>query len=173
MIASKLLFIAGLMAFSLPAASQQNEYQPTVQPGDTLYIRACGPRFVRVRPDGKVTLPRVGDVMAAGLTTSEVAESLRPVCGKAIVAVSVRAIHRGDTLTISVRYVPELTTPAIKVRPDGKITLPLLGDMMVAGLTTRELADKCKDEFAAATHRQNLLVEVTLIPRPALIPLTD
>src|SRR5579863_8817488 len=80
MIASKLLLLAGLIAFRFPAFPQQNEYQPTVQPGDTLDIRACGKRLVRVRPDGKVTLPQVGDVMAAGLTTSQLAESLSHVC---------------------------------------------------------------------------------------------
>ena len=47
-------------------------------------------------------------------------------------------IGDGDTLLISVWGVKELTVPA-KVRPDGKITIPALGDVGATGLTPREL----------------------------------
>jgi protein involved in polysaccharide export with SLBB domain len=184
MIARNLLVIAGLIAFSFPAASQQNEYQPTVQPGDTLSIRVWGGpdiiKSVRVRADGKIALPLVGDATAAGLSTRELAAAFsreyaatQGGAPKVAVVVTVRAIHRGDTVTISVWNAPELTMPSMIVRSDGKITLPLLGDLMVAGLTTRELSDVCKERFGEAAHLSNPRVQVTLIPRAALIPLTD
>ncbi len=45
-----------------------------------------------------------------------------------------------DDLMISVWHEPELSSP-VTVRPDGIITLPLLNDLHVIGLTTKELQD--------------------------------
>jgi len=47
-------------------------------------------------------------------------------------------IGEGDTLDISVWGVKELNFPA-KVRPDGKITVPGLGDLKASGFTPKEL----------------------------------
>lgn len=49
-------------------------------------------------------------------------------------------IGDGDTLLISVWGVKELSVPA-KVRPDGKITIPALGEVSATGLTPRELQE--------------------------------
>lgn len=46
-----------------------------------------------------------------------------------------------DVVTVEVRGQPELTKTAV-VRPDGKITLVLLDDVYVQGLTTAEIDDK-------------------------------
>jgi polysaccharide export outer membrane protein len=57
-------------------------------------------------------------------------------------------IGDGDGLEIAVWGVKELNVPA-KVRPDGKITVPGLGDVVASGLTPQELqkvlADRLKD----------------------------
>jgi polysaccharide biosynthesis/export protein len=45
----------------------------------------------------------------------------------------------GDALQINVWRNPELST-SVPVRPDGKISLPLVGDIMAANLTTEQLA---------------------------------
>ncbi len=45
-----------------------------------------------------------------------------------------------DTLQITVWQEPNLSTPALPVRPDGKISLPLLGDIAAAGFTPMQLA---------------------------------
>lgn len=45
----------------------------------------------------------------------------------------------GDALQISVWRNPELST-GVPVRPDGKISLPLIGDIMAANLTTTQLS---------------------------------
>jgi polysaccharide export outer membrane protein len=49
-------------------------------------------------------------------------------------------IGADDTLHVSVWKEPDLTA-TLPVRPDGKISLPLLNDVVAAGLTPMELAD--------------------------------
>jgi len=44
-----------------------------------------------------------------------------------------------DTISIRSQYVPEINGITQKVRPDGKIDLPLLGEITVAGLTPKEI----------------------------------
>jgi polysaccharide export outer membrane protein len=50
-------------------------------------------------------------------------------------------IGDGDTLVISVWGVPELST-TIAVRPDGKVTLPAVGDVSATGLTPVQLSNQ-------------------------------
>ncbi|HXH06372.1 MAG TPA: polysaccharide biosynthesis/export family protein [Vicinamibacterales bacterium] len=45
----------------------------------------------------------------------------------------------GDKLRVEVYREPQLSQ-SVEVRPDGKITMPLVGDIAAAGLTTNELA---------------------------------
>jgi polysaccharide export outer membrane protein len=47
-------------------------------------------------------------------------------------------IGSGDTLQISVWKEPEASVPAVVVRPDGRITMPLIKEVEVAGLTPRQ-----------------------------------
>jgi len=50
-------------------------------------------------------------------------------------------IGPGDVLRVSVWEEPQITTSAIVVRPDGKISIPLVSDVYVAGMTP-EAAEK-------------------------------
>jgi polysaccharide export outer membrane protein len=50
-------------------------------------------------------------------------------------------IGPSDTVGVFVWKEPELTTKDVMVRPDGKIELPLLGDVKASGKTPLELAD--------------------------------
>jgi polysaccharide export outer membrane protein len=47
-------------------------------------------------------------------------------------------IGSGDTLQIAVWKEQEVSVPSVVVRPDGKITVPLIKDVEVAGLTPRQ-----------------------------------
>lgn len=50
-------------------------------------------------------------------------------------------IGSGDTLQVSVWKEPELSVPSAVVRPDGRITVPLMKEVEVAGLTQRQAED--------------------------------
>jgi polysaccharide export outer membrane protein len=47
-------------------------------------------------------------------------------------------IGAGDTLQVTVWKDPDLSVPSIVVRPDGRITLPLVKEIAVAGMTERQ-----------------------------------
>lgn len=56
------------------------------------------------------------------------------------------AIGLGDVLEISVWKNPELST-TVPVRPDGRISVPLLGDVQAAGMTPLALKQTLTDGF--------------------------
>ncbi len=56
-------------------------------------------------------------------------------------------IGPGDVLRVSVWEEPQLTTNAIVVRPDGKISIPLVSDLMVAGLTPQSAEKLLTEEL--------------------------
>jgi polysaccharide export outer membrane protein len=48
-------------------------------------------------------------------------------------------IEAGDSVTVTVYREPDMSVQAQKVRPDGTISLPLLGEVRVDGMTSKEL----------------------------------
>ena len=59
----------------------------------------------------------------------------------------------GDKLRIEV-YKDAQLSQSLQIRPDGKITLPLVGDVVAAGRTSVELRDAIAD-VAQGIHRQS------------------
>lgn len=70
-------------------------------------------------------------------------------------------IGAGDVLQISVWKEPEASIPSIVVRPDGKITLPLLKDVQVAGLTPRDAEKLITTGLSGFITDANVTVIVT------------
>jgi len=52
-----------------------------------------------------------------------------------------------DVLSINIYKDQELSVKEVVVRPDGKISLPLLGDIKAEGLTVKQLQDKIADSL--------------------------
>ena len=67
-----------------------------------------------------------------------------------------------DELMISVWKEPEFSQVVI-VRPDGKITLPLVNDVSVAGLKTNELQDVLTEKFKPFVNEPQVTVVVRTI----------
>jgi polysaccharide export outer membrane protein len=71
-------------------------------------------------------------------------------------------ISRGDKLRVEV-YKDDYLSQSLQVRPDGRITLPLAGDLEAAGLTSIELRDRITatlKEFVANPVVTVIVVEV-------------
>ena len=66
----------------------------------------------------------------------------------------------GDQLQINVWKNPELSLSA-PIRPDGKISMPLIDDVMAVGLTPEELAKKIEGKLASYVKAPNVTVILT------------
>ncbi|MEZ5351041.1 MAG: polysaccharide biosynthesis/export family protein [Bryobacteraceae bacterium] len=86
-----------------------------------------------------------------------------------------------DVLKVSVWREPELSSH-VAVRPDGMVTIPLVGEVQVSGLTPLEFTDKLKEEFGKLVNNPVVSVEVWqvrsrkyyiagMVPRPGQYPL--
>ena len=60
--------------------------------------------------------------------------------------------YPGDSFEVSVHSAPELSR-TVEIGPDGRVALPLISDLMVAGRTDREIGDTI-----ARAYAQNVLV---------------
>ena len=78
---------------------------------------------------------------------------------KALIVTDDYIIGPEDILEISVWRNPDLSREVI-VRPDGRISLPLIGDVKAVGLTTLELRDVIKDRLKA--YKENPTVAIVV-----------
>lgn len=81
------------------------------------------------------------------------------VDASAYVATSYR-IGVDDRLQVSVWRNPELSV-TVPVRPDGKISVPLIGDVAAGGLTPEEVSDQIRQKLAVYIREPHVSVIVT------------
>jgi polysaccharide biosynthesis/export protein len=84
---------------------------------------------------------------------------LGPLPGTARAAPPDYRIGTDDVLAISVWDQKELDT-TVFVRPDGKISLPLLGEVQAGGLTVAELATKLNEDYGKTVKGAQVTVSV-------------
>lgn len=72
-------------------------------------------------------------------------------------------INTGDELDLRFFYTPDLNN-TVTVRPDGKINLPLVGEVRAAGLTTAQLSQNLKALYADQVIRADVAVNVHGFP---------
>jgi len=65
-----------------------------------------------------------------------------------------------DRVQVSVWRNPELTVTA-PVRPDGKISVPIIGDIQAGGLTAAEVTEEVKKRLAEYIREPNVAVIIT------------
>ena len=70
-------------------------------------------------------------------------------------------IRQGDKLSIKFLYHPELNEPSIVVPPDGFISIQLIDDLSVIGLTVTEVKKKLDDFYAEILIKP--IITVTLL----------
>ncbi|MFA5864987.1 MAG: polysaccharide biosynthesis/export family protein [Phycisphaerae bacterium] len=63
-----------------------------------------------------------------------------------------------DVISVTSRTVQEIDSVTQQIRPDGKISLPLVGDVFVAGLTPQEI----RQEITAGAQRFYTKVDITV-----------
>lgn len=79
----------------------------------------------------------------------------------ALPASTTYVIGAGDQLGISVYRAPELSMPGIPVRPDGRISMPLIPDIIAAGKTPTQLGKELEERLKEYVQDPIVTVMVT------------
>ncbi len=144
--------------------------QYVISPADKLRIEFLGDtensRTVQVPPDGRISLPLIGPVMAAGQTPDALARQLQGrysgVLTEPKVTVNVTESHSPLEDFIDVLGSASKGRSIVdKVLPDGTISVPLLPPVQARGRTLRSLVREIDAGYAA----KGLDVFVSLVPR--------
>ncbi|MBN8730150.1 MAG: polysaccharide biosynthesis/export family protein [Acidobacteria bacterium] len=69
-------------------------------------------------------------------------------------------IGPGDVLAVEVWREPESSMPGVLVRPDGRISLSMIGELVVAGMSTAELERVLVEKYKEFIHDVRLTVIV-------------
>jgi len=86
-----------------------------------------------------------------------------PQSAKAPQVSDTTVIGLGDVLWVQVWKEPDHSMPQAVVRPDGKITLPLIGDVQAAGYTPKQLQDHIADRLKGFLELPTVTVGVSKI----------
>lgn len=137
---------AGSMAPPVPAAPTDTVY--TIGPGDGLmiYVRD-NPDIsmsIPVRPDGKISIPLVQDMDAAGKTPAQLADDLETALSKYIRSPLVTVIVNSfkGVYSDKIRVVGQATTPQSIPYSDGMTLLDVM--IQVGGLTPLAAGNRAK-----------------------------
>ena len=98
-------------------------------------------------------------LVLAGCATAP-GSSVAPKFNADAQAVTTYHIGVDDQLQISVWHNPDLSV-SVPVRPDGKITVPLIGDVDAGGKTPEEVAAEVKDKLQAFVRDPQVAVILT------------
>lgn len=97
-----------------------------------------------VRPDGRITLPYIGDVVVSGMTVEELTKELKARYSKVLKSPELyvtvpdfRANLR--EFKADLHTAPRGLSRLVTVRPDGYVTFAMLGDIFAAGKTIPEI----------------------------------
>ncbi len=72
-------------------------------------------------------------------------------------------IGAGDVLAFSVWKEPDASVPSITVRPDGKLSLPMIGEIAAAGMTPAELERLATQKYGELIRGARVTVMVVTI----------
>jgi polysaccharide export outer membrane protein len=120
---------------------------------------------VVLRTDGRITLPLVGTIRAAGLTPEELEADLRMRYATLAYVPSVRAeethylLNVNDVLEIRFQNTPNLNA-TVQIRPDGRISLELVKSIVAEGKTPEALEAELIARYAEHLQNPELVVIV-------------
>jgi polysaccharide export outer membrane protein len=123
-------------------------------------------RLAVVRPDGMITLPGRGEIMAMGQRPVDLARKIAAryadVARAPEVTVAVRKfVAATDELTEVVQNGAEGRARSAVVRPDGMLDMPMLAGVRAAGLTPEDLQEELDRRYATAVGGIRTSVRLT------------
>lgn len=122
-------------------------------------------RTVKVRPDGRISMPLIGPIAVAGLSADELAQQLQDryegIFSRPVVTVNLSEFRTPlDDFEDAVRSVQGGRSRQLTVGPDGKVSPPLLDPVRARDRTVEEL----RTDIDAAYARARLNITVSVLP---------
>jgi len=116
---------------------------------------------VVIRTDGKISLPLVGDVQAATLTPADLAKNLNRMYSAYLIDPQITVSLEDFNVKIkelkrSITTAPRGQSKVAPVAPDGRIALPLLGNLVAEGFTLRQFEDMVNREYSKQVRNLNV-----------------
>lgn len=119
---------------------------------------------VPVRPDGKLALNLAGEVTAYGLTTQELQADIARKYRDFVASTKYgQVLKEGDYFDLRFVYNPELNA-GVRIRSDGKVSLPLLGDVRAAGFTPEAFRQDLIRRYAKDVRRPDVALMLGVNP---------
>jgi protein involved in polysaccharide export with SLBB domain len=131
--------------------------------GDTLNITfPLNPELdlkpVLVRPDGRIALNLAGEVNAFGLTVPELQGAIGKQYREAIAKTGYsKKLKPNDYFDLRFVYNPELNI-GVRIQSNGKVSLPLVGEVQAADLTPGQLRQKLIQQYSRDIRRPDIVV---------------
>ncbi len=121
---------------------------------------------VRVRPDGRITAPLLGEMKVAGMRPQELAAKLeglfRPHLSRPKITVDLLNFNiKVEELKKAITTQDRGQSRLVVVRPDGSISLPYIGDTKVAGMTAPAASEELQQRYRK--YISNLSVTVAVL----------
>lgn len=132
-----------------------------------------------VRPDGKITMPIIGDVAVESKTAAEAASILNreykkyfiePSITVALEAFNVKIDELKKAITTAARGQSSKGTP---ISPDGRISFPLIGGMPAQGFTVAQLEKMINERYAKEVRNLNTTLILQEIRHPKIYVLGE
>jgi polysaccharide export outer membrane protein len=148
-----------------PAPAGPFEAKPyRLRNGDVVSIRFLhNPELnetVPVRSDGRISLALVGEITAAGMELAELRTAISHGYKDLIVKTGYgERLKEGDNLEIRLVYNPEYNQSLI-IRSDGRVSVPVVGEIQAAGLQPAEFEKRLVKEYARHLKKPSVAVLV-------------
>jgi len=120
-------------------------------------------RTVRVRPDGKISIPRKLDVSVVAKTADEVKRMLQQTYADLLkepdITVTVREFNaKLDEIQRAMATAPNGQARLVTLRPDGFISAPLIDEIRAEGLSVPELTKLVNDKYRSIVPEMKVSV---------------
>lgn len=152
----KTLVLAGLVVSPLAAGAQGTRQQPA-RPAPAPVPRASA--APAPAPTPVATPAPVTTAAPTATTPTPAARASSAIVTTHQASTEDYRLGAGDKLRIEVYREPQLSQ-SLQIRPDGKITLPLIGDLPAAGKTSLELRDTVTSSLREYVNNPNVTVIV-------------
>ena len=109
-------------------------------------------RAVRVRPDGKISIPHKPDLYVAGLTVDQLRSKLKQIYNDVLrdpeVTVTLREFNaKKEEIQKAMASGPCNKAREVRIAPDGSVALPLISHMQAEGLSVPELTNRVNAQY--------------------------